>query len=155
MKFPFSLLSRKLRSFLLIFCLLSSARLAWAQNGVLPSTFRWTSTDPLATPQNGSLAMKDFTCVHYNGKYIVYFTTVDSVGSWGGGMMTFNSWPEMATAKQYQMSQGSVSPTLFYFAPKNIWVLTYQWGATAFSIGTSSDPTNANGWSAAQPRFSG
>ena len=31
MKFPFNLLSRKLGSFLLIFCLLSSARLAWAQ----------------------------------------------------------------------------------------------------------------------------
>ena len=118
----------------------------------LPSTFRWTSTDPLATPQNGSYSMKDFTCVHYNGKYVVYFTTVNSTGSWGGGMMTFSSWPEMATAKQYQMSQGTVAPTLFYFAPKNIWVLTYQWGAQYM---TSTDPTNPNGWSAPQSLYGG
>jgi alpha-L-arabinofuranosidase len=96
--------------------------------------------------------MKDFTCVHYNGKYIVYFTTVDSAGSWGGGMMTFNTWSDMATAQQYQMPIGTVAPTLFYFAPKNIWVLTYQWGAQYL---TSTDPTNPNGWSAPQPLYQG
>ena len=96
--------------------------------------------------------MKDFTCVHYNGKYIVYFTTVDSAGSWGGGMMTFNNWSDMATAQQYQMPIGTVAPTLFYFAPKNIWVLTFQWGTHYL---TSTDPTNPNGWSARQPLYQG
>jgi hypothetical protein len=96
--------------------------------------------------------MKDFTCVHYNGKYIVYFTTVNSAGSWGGGMMTFNSWSEMATATQYQMPRDTVAPTLFYFAPKNIWVLTFQWGAQYL---TSTDPTNPNGWSAPQALYQG
>jgi len=129
-----------------------SPPVCFAQNGVLPTTFKWTSTDPLATPQNGSLAMKDFTCVHYNGKYIVYFTTVSSAGSWGGGMMTFTNWSDMATAQQYQMPIGTVAPTLFYFAPKNIWVLTFQWGAQYL---TSTDPTNPNGWSAPQTLYSG
>jgi hypothetical protein len=117
----------------------------------LPSTFRWTSTDPLAQPQNGWYSLKDFTCVHANGKYIVYFTA-GAASQWNGGMMTFNSWPEMATATQYKMPIDTVAPTLFYFAPKNIWVLTYQWGHQYM---TSTDPTNPNGWSAPKALYNG
>ena len=62
--------------------------------------------------------MKDFTCVHSNGKYIVYFTTVNSAGNWGGGMMTFNSWPEMATAPQYQLAVGGTFAYAVLFRPE-------------------------------------
>ena len=50
-----------------------SLPVCFAQDCALPTTFEWTSTGPLATPQNGSVALKDFSCVNYNGKFIVYY----------------------------------------------------------------------------------
>jgi len=120
------------------------------QSCALPSSFVWEGAGPLAQPKNGWLSMKDVSHVFHDGRHILYFTTYAS--SWGSGMMTFADWPDAADAAQIPTTFG-VAPTLFYFRPKRLWVIAYQWGPQKFSYRTSSDPTVPSGWSAAKSLY--
>jgi hypothetical protein len=134
-------------SFRASFLLMSAAALsATAQYCDLPATPQWASTPdaPLAQPMHNWTNLKDFTHVPYEGKHLVYGSRVnnETYGSMNFGL--FKDWSDMATTSQNEMQSSTVAPTLFYFAPKNIWVLCYQWGPTAFSYRTSNNPADAN-----------
>lgn len=109
----------------------------------LPNSYSWTSSGPLTQPANNSWnALKDFSVTKYNGKYIVFGTVAN--GGWNGFFSTFESFDEWRSAPQ-NYHAGHVAPTIFYFAPKDIWVLAYQWG---FQYKTTKTPDVWSSWSA-------
>ena len=123
----------------------------------LPSSYRWKSTGPLAQPQHNWTSLKDFSVVPYKGKHLVYSSYVDETkdhyGSTAFGLVS--DFHQLNFTTQTPLPEPTVAPSLFFFRPKNIWVLAYQWGETPFSYKTSKDPSDANSWSERKALYSG
>jgi hypothetical protein len=126
----------------------------------LPTSFQWTSTGSLAEPKSPSghnfVSLKDFTVVHSQNQFIVYATVFDTTASWSGVNFNFTDWSQAGQAPQTYLGPtplgGAVAPNLFYFTPKNLWVLTYQWG---FKYATTTDPTKPSTWSSPKGLMTG
>ncbi|KAG5655407.1 hypothetical protein KAF25_000656 [Fusarium avenaceum] len=120
----------------------------------LPTSYKWTSSGALAQPKSPWKSLKDFTVAPYNGGQLVYASVFGS--GWGSmAFSTVSNINQLGSATQTGMNSVAVAPTLFYFQPKNIWILAHQWGPQKFSYRTASNPTNPNGWSQPQALFTG
>mgnify|MGYP001202681164 CR=1 FL=1 len=111
----------------------------------LGTTFKWKDDGkPIAEPKNGWLAIKDFTMVRYNNKYIIYMTYTPQAGGFLAAYMDpFSEFSDAAAAGQYVMPNKlpGVAPELMYFTPKKTWIFSTQWCGGGFCYTTGSDPT--------------
>lgn len=118
---------------------------AVAQTPPFASSYSWTSTGPLISAQNGYIAVKDPSAVLYNGRWVIYASTVNSAGDYGMEYLNVaEDFSDAATAQPTYLKLGGTAPQIFYFAPQNKWYLITEWG---MAYSTNSDPTQPLNWS--------
>ncbi|HEY3869085.1 MAG TPA: non-reducing end alpha-L-arabinofuranosidase family hydrolase [Actinocrinis sp.] len=127
--------------------------------GTLPSSFKWSSSGVILSPQSNSthslIAVKDPSVVFYNGTWYVYVSTVDSSGNYNMAAISFTNWSQASSAPLYYLDQSAIgtgyktAPMLFYFAPQKLWYLSYQTGGN-IAYSTNANIANPAGWSAPQ-----
>lgn len=103
------------------------------------------------------MSLKDFTVTKSGSQFVVYASVFDTTANgYSGVNLNFTDFSQMASAPQTYMGSeptgATVAPTLFYFTPKKLWVLTYQWG---FKYATSTDPTKPSMWSTPKTLLTG
>jgi len=131
--------------------------------GSLPNSFTWSSSgvliSPLSDTTHNLISVKDPSVVHYNGRWYVLMSTVNSAGGYSMAQISFTDWSQAATAQPYYLDQTPIgtgyktAPMVFYFAPQNLWYLTYQTGSN-MDYATNPDISNPAGWSAPHAFYS-
>jgi hypothetical protein len=113
---------------LLLACAVSAVSTVSTQCS-LPTTYSWVDSGVLAVPKKARTSLQDFTHVPYEGKHLLYASY--NLGGVSGSMVfgSLSNWTEMASVDQTEMKavrDSTISPTLFFFRPKQIWVMAYQ-----------------------------
>ncbi|KAF9475607.1 glycosyl hydrolase family 62 protein [Pholiota conissans] len=130
-------------------------------SGKLPSSFRWSSSGVLISPEIDSrnvVGIKDPSVVYYNGVYHVFTSIVSEASGYNLAYLNFTDFSQAASANQYYLDQSGIgtgyraAPEIFYFSPQRLWYLIFQNGNSAYS--TNPDISNPHGWSAPTNFFS-
>jgi hypothetical protein len=128
--------------------------------GELTSTFEWSSTGPLLSPQGSDHAsVKDPTVVLADGEWHVFFTTALTSGGWQMAYTSFTDWSEAGSTEYFRLENSGIgtgyraAPEVFYFEPEGLWYLVYQTGNASYS--TNPDINDPSGWSAPRHFYDG
>ncbi|PRX96696.1 non-reducing end alpha-L-arabinofuranosidase family hydrolase [Allonocardiopsis opalescens] len=122
----------------------------------LPSSFQWSSSGVLISPQRDAthdiVSVKDPSVVYHGGQWHVFATTANTAGGWSLTYTRFNDWSNAAGARQYHLDTTAIgrgyraAPQVFYYAPQGLWYLVYQTGLPSYS--TTRDISDPYSWSA-------
>ncbi len=109
----------------------------------LPNNLSWTSSDPIVTPNNQFVAVKEPSVVFYQEKYYLFATAQNT--EWWSIFHSFESFDTVGE-KSYQLfAPGgirAVAPQVFYFKPHKKWYLFTQWPLKYSTASDISDPRN-------------
>ncbi|SDT08311.1 non-reducing end alpha-L-arabinofuranosidase family hydrolase [Actinoplanes derwentensis] len=135
-----------------------------AQAATMQRSYQWSSSGILIAPKSDSshslVSIKDPSVVHYNGRWHVFASTVDSAGEYSMVYLNFTDWSSADSATPFHLDETAIgtgyraAPQVFYFAPQSLWYLVYQTGGNA-SYSTNTDLANPSGWTAPKGFYSG
>jgi endo-1,4-beta-xylanase len=128
----------------------------------LPSSFRWSSTAPLIAakqdPTHPIVSVKDPSVVFLDGRWHVFATTANTMGSWSIVYLSFPDWAEAAAAPLFYLDNNPpnlrgyhAAPQVLYFAPQSKWYLIFQSGHPQYS--TNDDVGKPEAWTQPQNFF--
>jgi hypothetical protein len=116
----------------------------------VPTSFKWTSSGPLISPRTGAVSIKDPSVVFFENKWQIFAT--DYSTSYNMVYLNFTDWNAADSATKTLASTNAnlsgykAAPTMFYFAPQQLWYLVYQTQTPAYS--TTATPSVVSSWTA-------
>ena len=121
----------------------------------VPETFEWTASEPLITPPEGSVSIKDPSILFHEDAWHIYATHYsEETNGYTMVYLSFEDWDKADEAEKFPVAENpnltgyKCAPQFFYFAPQKLWYLVYQTQAPAYS--TTEDPTDVASWSEAK-----